>query len=82
MDEIKQQYLTREHILKLLSDSEIASLSRAEDAISLAKGELYIDLEHPLKVCTAGEHFPKPGHVLPKTAVHESTWNKIVEGIS
>ena len=39
-------YVTRDTILKLLSDDEVAKVSTAETASRLADGDEYLDLEH------------------------------------
>jgi hypothetical protein len=70
--------VTRETILKLLSDEENAKLSTLEDGKSLTPDEQYVDLEHPERgVQTAGSG-GNIGSLLPRQAVHEETWQKIV----
>ncbi len=73
------EYLTRDHILKLLSDGEVASLSAAEKAGSLVDGDEYLDLQqlHEGVQC-AGSSATPMGRVLPRKAIHESTWSKIL----
>ena len=73
-------YVTRDMILKTLSDAEVASVSTAETGESLTPGDEYVDLGAPQDgVQKAG---PKPrtpmGRVLPKKSIQASTWNKIV----
>ena len=73
-------YVTRESVLKLLSDDEVAKVSTAETAARLPDGDEYLDLEHLDKgVQRAGATTAPMGHVLPKKAVHADTWNKIVK---
>jgi hypothetical protein len=75
----RDEYLTREAVLKMLSDSEVASVSAAEAAPRLAEGDEYIDLEQLEQgVRRADGANPPMGHVLPRTAVHEDTWRKIL----
>jgi len=70
---------TRDDILKLLSDEEVASLNLAETTAILAKGDEYLDLAHLDKgVRRAKGKTTKTGRVLPKIAVHEATWNKLL----
>lgn len=45
MTDTRSEYITRESILKLLSDEEIARISTAETAKALAVGAEYVDLE-------------------------------------
>ena len=79
----KAEFTTRQAILKLLSDDEIASVSTAESAASLAHGEEFIDLEnldHGVR-SVDGEN-SLLGNVLPRKAVQEETWSKIVEQLA
>ena len=46
MNTQRSQYVTRDSILKLLSDDEVASVSTAETAARLTDGDEYLDLEH------------------------------------
>jgi hypothetical protein len=72
-------YLTRDGVLKLLSDDEIASVSNAESAEHLAEGDEYLDLEHLDEgVHKADGMLVVVRRVLPKKAVHEQTWSKIL----
>jgi len=72
-------YLTSDGVLKLLSDDEAASVSNAESTDSLSEGEEYFDLERlDQGVQRASGPGADMGRVLPKNAVHEETWSKIV----
>jgi uncharacterized membrane protein len=72
-------YENREAILKLLSDDEVARVSTAEGAPRLADGDEYVDLEQlSLGVRRASGTAAPMGHVLPRKAVQEKTWNKIL----
>jgi len=71
--EAKTPYLTRESVLKDLSDEEVASVSTAEATSHLSNGDEYLDLDHLEKGIRRDQ-----GHVLPKKAVHEQTWRKIM----
>jgi hypothetical protein len=82
-DGAKKNALTREAILTLLSDAEIAKVSRAEDAPRLVEGDEYVDLENPgagVRQVHAGSHV-RPGHVLPRSAVSDDTWDKILRAV-
>ena len=77
--EERADYVTRNSILKLLSDEEVAKVSTAEAAARLGDGDEYIDLEHiDQGVRRAGAAATPMGRVLPRKAVHASTWTKIL----
>ena len=76
----RNEYLTRDRILKLLSDQEVASVATAETAERLADGDEYLDLEQLQEgVQKAGSSATPMGRVLPKKAIHESTWAKLLK---
>ncbi len=82
-NDTKADYVTRDSILKLLSDDEIARVSTAETAAQLADGDEYLDLEqlgHGVRRALA---VPTPmGRVLPRGAVDERTWTKILKHLA
>ncbi len=71
--------VTRERILRLLSDEEVAMVSMAEGR-RLPEGEDYVDLEHPEDGVRKvdGSVPARPGDVLPRSAVKEQTWSAIL----
>ena len=72
-------YLTRDGVMKLLSDDEAASVSNAESAAHLDEGDEYLDLEHLDEgVRKADSLIIDMGRVLPRKAIHEVTWSKIL----
>jgi hypothetical protein len=74
-------YAARDVILKLLSDDENAKVSTAEGAAALAGGEEYVDLEHldqGVQRAKASMTKLTTGRVIPRGAVREETWGKIV----
>jgi hypothetical protein len=80
-DAKRAEQVTRDTILNLLSDEENAKVSTAEAASRLAEGEEYLDLEH----LDQGVQRAKPatakatmGHVLPRSAVRDETWNELL----
>ena len=77
--ETRSDLVTRESILKLLSDDEVASVSISETATRLHDGDEYLDLERIDRGVqrAPGSHTPM-GRVLAKKAVHAGTWTKIV----
>jgi hypothetical protein len=76
----RTDYITRDTIMKLLSDDDIARVSTAETAASLAEGDEYVDLEAPDRgVQRALKNAPVPmGRVLPRKAVRDEAWREIV----
>jgi hypothetical protein len=71
--------MTRDNLLKMLSDDEVASVSSAESAAKLNEGDEYLDLDHlDQGVRKADGVNAKMGRVLPKKAVQEKTWTKIM----
>ncbi len=80
----KKNALTRDAILKLLTDAEVAKVSRAEDAPRLVEGDEYVDLEDlgsGVRLVQAGSRV-KPSHALPRSAVSDATWTKIVRAVA
>lgn len=75
----RTDYRTRDRILKLLSDEEVARVSSAETAARLSDGDEYLDLEQlDQGVLRAGGVAAKMGQVLPRKSVAGATWDKIV----
>ena len=75
----RTDYVTRDSIMKLLSDDEVSCVSTSETAATLPIGDQYIDLEQLGRgVQQSYGTAPTMGRVLPRKAVHESTWNKIL----
>jgi hypothetical protein len=73
------EYVARDRVLNLLSDDEIASVSHAETAARLSDDDEYIDLEQldqGVRRAPAGAAIM--GRVLPRKAVKEVTWSKIL----
>jgi hypothetical protein len=80
----KTDHVARENILRLLSDDEVASVSRIETTARLLDGEEYLDLEEIEQgVRSAFGTTPTPmGQVLARRAVHATTWDKILERLA
>lgn len=73
----QNDYLTRERILKLLSDDEVAAVSTAKTADHFAASDEFIDLnKFDLGVQRGPRNKTPMGHVLPKKSVHAGTWEK------
>ena len=78
----RNQYQTRDQVMKLLSDAEVASVSNAETAEKLPDGDEFLDLTQLGKgVQRAGKSATPIGRVLPRKAVHEKTWKKILTSL-
>ena len=74
----KTEHVTRENILMLLSDDEVASVSTAETMVRPLDGEEYLDLEDLEQgVRSAIGTTPQMGRLLLRRAVHQNTWEKI-----
>jgi len=77
--ELRTEYVTRDSILKLLSDEEIARVSMAETAARLSDGDEYVDLEQIEQGVRRAVGTTTPmARMLPRKAVHEDTWTKIL----
>jgi hypothetical protein len=69
----------RKTVLGFLSDDEVASVSTAETASGLLDGDEYLDLQAlDQGVRRARGTAVAMGRVLPRKAVHEATWTKIL----
>jgi hypothetical protein len=80
--ENRAAYVTRNDILKLLSNEETARVSSAETAAQLAQGDEFIDLAQVEKGVQRAGKSNATDNVLPRKAVGENTWLKIVKGLS
>ena len=75
--------LEREGILNLLSDEEIARVSSAEAGAELGLGDEYVDLQHLGRgVRRAMGEVAPVGRLLPRSAVDEDTWRRILTHLS
>lgn len=80
----RSEYVTRDTILKLLSDEETARVCNAETAPQLMEGDEYVDLGTPergVRKATASV-VTTMGEVLPRKAVHDKTWRQILALLS
>jgi hypothetical protein len=76
----RSQYVTRESVLMLLSDDEVAAVATAETATRLPEGDEYLDMEQLGQGVQRSHHKHTPvGRMLPRKSVHENTWNKILK---
>ena len=78
------ELVSRDVILKLLSDVESGRVSSAEATANLPEGAEYLDLDHThagILLFRSGEA-PAMGTVVPRSAVSAATWQKIVAQVS
>ena len=81
-NEKRRAYVTRDSVLKLLSDDEVASVTTAETADRLPDGDEFLDMEQLNQGVQRARGTRVPmGRVLPRKAVHENTWSKILKGL-
>jgi len=70
---------TADVIIALLSDDEIASVNKHAAAADHSDVDEYVDLEQVEQGVRRGLGPPRPiCRVVPRKAVHDSTWTKIV----
>jgi hypothetical protein len=75
----RNRHLTRQGILNLLSAEEVASVTTAETAERLADGDVYVDLSRLEQGVRRARGDTTPiSPVLPKKAVQEDTWKRIL----
>ncbi len=75
----RTEYITRDSVLRLLSDAEVAKVSTAETATDLADDDEYLDLEHLDQGVRRARKGTSPmGRLLTRKAVSEGTWSQIV----
>jgi hypothetical protein len=73
------EYIARDKLLSLLSDSEVARVSTAETAARLSDGDEYIDLEDLDRGIQKAQGATAPmGRIVPRKAVGDDTWTRIV----
>jgi hypothetical protein len=79
----KKNAKTREAILALLDDNEIAKVSRAEGDARWIEGDEYVDLEN-LAAGVQQEHgtpWATPRGLIPRSSVSQGTWTKIINAL-
>ena len=80
-DAERREQIARDSILKLLSDGENGRVSTAEAAPRLSEGAEYLDperLDRGVQRASATTAKATMGRVLPRSAVSEETWRKIL----
>jgi hypothetical protein len=70
---------TREDLWRLISDDEVGSARAVEPAVRLSDGDEYLDLRRLVEgVHRARGPAVPTEHLLPRKAVQEDTWTRIV----
>lgn len=80
----RNELSTRNSIMMLLTDAETARVTTAEAGPRLADGEEFLDLEQLERgIQSAASRTPiATGHIIPRSAVGNDTWNRIVTHLS
>lgn len=79
----RKTYVLRDAIMNLLSDEEVGRICTAEAAPSLSEGEEYVDLDQLYQGVRLAMGVPPPmGRILPRRAVRQDTWTKILTQLS
>jgi hypothetical protein len=81
---IRDALSARNSIMMLLSDEENARVTTAEGGARLIDGSEFLDLEHLDRGIqrAAGATPVAMAHVIPRSAVGNDTWSKIVAHLS
>ncbi len=83
MNNLQNAYVLRDNIMSLLSKEEVASVCTAEAAEQLSDGDEYLDLEQLNQGVRRAQRTSTPmSRVLPKNAVHQDTWGKILRQLA
>jgi hypothetical protein len=69
--------------LELLTDTEVAKVSRAEDAPRLIEGDEYVDLADLTAGLQQAQATPRTPakDALPRSAVSETSWSRILNAL-
>ena len=80
----RANYVSRDAILKLMSNDEIAKVSTAETATGLKAGDQYLDLERLERgIQQAGPAATvNMGQAVPRSAVSNETWSRILDQLA
>ena len=71
--------MTRDDILKLLSEGEVTRVSIANAQTQLGNGDEYLDLEQLQQGVQRAKTGVTPmGRVLPRKAIYEDTWRRVL----
>jgi NADPH:quinone reductase-like Zn-dependent oxidoreductase len=79
----RAQCATREHVLKLIADGELADLSQGSAGERIGNGDEFLDLEQLGRGVQRGQTGTTPtGQVLARKSVHEDTWRRILRQLA
>ncbi len=80
----RDELSARNSIMMLLSDEETARVTTAEAGPSLVEGSEFLDLEHLERGIqrVSGAATPEMADVIPRSAVGNDTWSRIVTHLS
>ena len=82
-NETRTAHVTRENILLLLTDDEVASVCTAETTVSPLVGEEYLDLEDLAQgVRKMLGTAPPMSRLLLRRVVQQKTWKKILKELA
>ena len=71
--------MTRDDVFNLLSKGEVANVETANAEAQLGNGDEYLDLQQLQQgVLRAKIGVTPMGHVLPRKAIYEDTWRRIL----
>jgi hypothetical protein len=76
----RHELSARNSIMMLLTDEENARVTTTEAGVSLVEGAEFLDLEQLERGIqrVSGATTPEMAHVIPRSAVGNDTWSKIV----
>ncbi len=77
----RDDLVTRESVLALLSDAETAKVATAESLLRIAKGDEFIDLAQLELGVQRSKGDAPTAKILPRKAVTMATWKKILAKI-
>jgi hypothetical protein len=78
-NEERHSYVTRNVILRLLSDDEVARVSTAEARTAVPADAEYVDLENLQRgVQKVGASQVVMSQIIPRSAVSSGTWDQII----
>ncbi len=77
------EFVTRDSILKELSEDELKSVTKAESEARIRPGEEYLDLERLDEGAQRGPNTTTAmANVLPRRSVRPETWSRIMAHVS
>lgn len=74
----RTELITRDTVLKLLTNEELGTVTTAETKTQLVEGDEYLDLAHLDRGVRIARGNSPMNRVLPRKSVHAATWSKIL----